>query len=106
MENNTGFKIRAIRSDNETEYCKARVKKILSPSGTKHQTTVPYTPEQNGMAQRMNRTLAEKARSLFNDSDLEKKFWTEAINTGVKDGTPEGIWSGLKPNLKHLRVFG
>jgi hypothetical protein len=48
-----------------------------------NQRTVPYTPEQNGMAQRENRTTVEKARSMLAEAALSKKFWAEAVNTAT-----------------------
>lgn len=48
-----------------------------------NQTTVPYSSQQNGMAERMNRTVIEKARCLLIQSRLQKKFWAEAANTEV-----------------------
>ncbi|KXJ79375.1 hypothetical protein RP20_CCG001137 [Aedes albopictus] len=51
--------------------------------GIIHQTTCPYTPQQNGVAERMNRTLVEKARCMLNDSKLPKKFWAEAVSTAA-----------------------
>jgi len=78
---------------------------------------VPYTPEQNGLAERTNRTLIEKARCMLFDAKLENELWAEAINTavyiinyspsrGLKNQTPEELWTGNKPNLEHLRIFG
>lgn len=85
--------------------------------GIIHQKTNPYSPEQNGLCERMNRTLIEKARCLLFDAGLDKEFWAEAINTAVylqnrivKSGlnhcTPFELWTGSKPNLSHLRIFG
>lgn len=68
-----------------------------------HQTTCPYTPEQNGAVERINRTLVEKARSMLNDVGLPKKFWVEAVSTAAYlvnrsptrslETTPEEAWS-------------
>lgn len=117
IENQTGLKIKILRTDNGTEYCNASFLSILRKAGIQHQTTVPYTPEQNGVAERMNRTIVEKARCMLFDADLNKPFWAEAVSTAVflinrsptrclKDITPEEAWSGKKPNLNNLRVFG
>lgn len=86
-------------------------------SGINHQKTNPYTPEQNGLCERMNRTIIEKARCLLFDAKLSKEFWAEAVNTafylqnrivkaGLKNCTPYEVWTGSKPNLSHLRIFG
>lgn len=71
----------------------------------------------NGTAERMNRTLVEKARCLLNEAHLKKDFWAEAVSTAaylvnrsptrsIGGKTPEEMWTGRKPNLKHLRIFG
>ena len=91
------------------EFCKKK--------GFQHQYTTSYTPEQNGVAERFNRTIAENMRAMLYHAKLPKKFWTEPINTAVYlknrsphsylDGlTPFEIFHGQKPNLSHLRVFG
>ena len=72
--------------------------------------------EQNGVAERMNRTIADRVRCLLIDSGLHKKFWAGAVVTAayllnrmpVRNNTryPEEIWSNKIPNLKHIRIFG
>lgn len=71
IEKQTRKQIKTLRTDNGGEYMS---------SGMIHQMTVAYTPEQNGVAERMNRTLTEKAKCYLFDADLPKKFWAEAIN--------------------------
>ena len=78
--------------------------------------TIPKTPEQNGVAERLNRTLVEMARSMLLDGKLKLKFWAEAVSTAVylKNRTPSSAlkitpyeaWHGSKPKVDHLRVFG
>ena len=72
-----------MRSDNGTEYVNLRMMNFMKSNGILHQTSVPFNPEQNGMAERMNRTIVEKARCLLIDSCLGKRFWAEAVNTAV-----------------------
>jgi hypothetical protein len=77
---------------------------------------VPYTPEQNGKAERLNRTLMEKVRSMMADCDLPAEAWGEAMYTATylrnrspvtnKECTPFEVITGTKPNLSHLKVFG
>ena len=80
-----------------------------------HEFTVPKTPEQNGVAERMNRTLVESVRSMLIDAKLPQRFW--ALSTAVylknrsptkavKDVTPYEAWRKEKPKVEHLRVFG
>ena len=77
----------------------------------------PYTPEQNGVAERMKRIIADRVRCMLIDSGLYEKFWAEALITAayllnrmpIRNHTrcPEEIWSYKKPNLKHdIRIFG
>lgn len=115
-EQQTGKLIKILRSDNGTEYCNGAMSEFLRSSGIIHQTTVPYTPEQNGVAERMNRTLVEKARCMLFDAKLPTKFWGEAVVTAAYlvnriprrecNKSPEELWSGKKPDLSNLRIFG
>lgn len=86
-------------------------------NGMIHQTTNVYTPQQNGVAERMNRTIVERAKCMIFDAKLDKSYWAEAVNTAVYvinrsinsilvDNTPEGIWTGSKVNLSNIRIFG
>lgn len=111
-------KIKILRTDNGSEYCNADFKKFLKIEGILHQTTAPYTPQQNGKAERINRTLVEKARCLLADSGMSKEFWAETVSTAaylynrtpsrilVDYKSPEEVFSNEKPNLKYLKVFG
>jgi hypothetical protein len=76
-----------------------------------------YTPEQNGSAERDNRTLMEAARTLLNARKFEPRFWAEAVNTvvsvlnltgtsSVKRTTPHELWIQKEPRIKDLRIFG
>lgn len=115
VEKETGKSIKTLRTDNGTEYFK--LKSFLEEHGIKHQKTVSYTPQQNGVAERANRTIIDKAVTLLQESHLPKCLWGEAVNTviyvknriftvAVKGKTPEEVWSGKKIDLSHLRVFG
>lgn len=117
VENQTGKRIKAIRSDNGTEFFNEAFTNLFNKCGIIHQKTNPYTPEQNGLAERMNRTIVEKAKCMLADAKLAVKFWAEAVNTsvylinrsisaGLVNKTPEEVWSGNKPNLSNLRIFG
>ena len=75
-----------------------------------------YTPEQNGTAERYNRTICESARAMIVQSGLPKGFWAEAVATAVHvrnrlptkatNQTPHALWFNKKPNIQHLKVFG
>lgn len=117
VENQTERTIKIFRTDNGGEFCSNEFSRFLKQNGIIHQTTNPYTPEQNGLAERMNRTIVEKAKCMLFDAKLNVSFWAEAVNTAVYlinrsvasalvDKTPEEIWTGVKPDLSHLRIFG
>ncbi|GJQ68757.1 hypothetical protein Trydic_g17289 [Trypoxylus dichotomus] len=74
-ENDTGNKVRILRSDNGLEFVSGEMEKLLKEHGIRHQRTVAYTPEQNGKAEREMRTLVEAARTLLKAKKLEKCFW-------------------------------
>lgn len=117
VENQTGKRIKKFRSDNGTEYDNDRFTKLFDAAGIEHQFTVPYTPQQNGVAERYNRTIVERAKCLLHDANLPKSYWAEAVNMAVHlinrsvnansgNKTPEEIWSGEKVNLSQLKLFG
>eukprot|EP00253_Pinus_taeda_P009126 PITA_09126 len=79
--------------------------------------TTPYTPQQNSVVEPRNRTVVEMARSMLQHKNVSNKFWAEAVFTAVyllnrsptqavKGKTPEEVWSGHKPKISHLKVFG
>lgn len=117
-ETHTGQKIAKIRCDNGGEYISNKFRAICDGAGIQIQYTEPYTPQHNGVAERMNRTLLEKARSMIADSKMSKEFWGEAVYCAAyisnrspsraidSDATPVELWTGKKPNLSRLRVFG
>jgi Integrase core domain/GAG-pre-integrase domain len=118
VERQTGRKIRVLRSDNGGEYMSTEFTKHLEQGGIKHELSVPYTPEQNGVAERLNRTLLNSVRTMLKHMDCEKKWWTEAVTTACyvknrvtsarlpSNTTPYEIWFGTRPNVSHMRVFG
>ncbi len=117
-EKHTGQSIQSLRSDNGGEYISNDFKSYLSSLGIQHQLTVPYTPQQNGVAERMNRTLLDLVRSMLHSRSIPKKFWAEALATAVyvrnrsissslpRYATPFHLWNETSPDVSHLRVFG
>jgi transposase InsO family protein len=83
VENETGLMIKKLRSDNGGEYEDIGFKSFCSENGIRFERTVPGTPQQNGVAERMNHTLTERARSMRIQSGLSKQLWAEAINTAA-----------------------
>lgn len=82
-ENQTGRRIKAIGTDNGKEFVNREFSAFLRSCGIHHQTSIPHTPQQNGLAERTNRTIAERARCLLAESDLPTTFWAEASSTAV-----------------------
>ena len=111
-------KLKIFRTDRGGEYLSTEFKNFLSEQGIVHQVTMAGTPQQNGVAERLNRTLQEKARSMMVSSGMNGKFWGEAVMSAcylrnrspsralAQEKTPEEMWSGWKPSVGHLKVFG
>ncbi|OWZ01945.1 Integrase, catalytic core protein [Phytophthora megakarya] len=78
-----GERIKCLRSDNGTEFVNKSMDKICQQYGIVHQKTVPYSPQQNGVAERMNRTIMEKARSMLHYKGVSAMWWVEAVNRTV-----------------------
>lgn len=117
VENQLERKIKVIRSDNCLEYCNKEFQQFCRKHGIQHQTSNVYTPQQNGVAERMNRTLVERAKCLLFDAELDKQYWAEAINMAaylinrsassvLVERTPKKSWTGVKVDLSNLQIFG
>ena len=113
----TEKRLKAIRADNGGEYTSRKFQEYHKTEGVRHELTVPKNPEQNGVAERINRTLIETARSMLIDSHLPHSFWAEAVSTAaylrnrsptkaVAEMTPYEAWTGKRPQVDGLRVFG
>uniref|UniRef100_A0A251SKN6 Putative zinc finger, CCHC-type n=1 Tax=Helianthus annuus TaxID=4232 RepID=A0A251SKN6_HELAN len=109
--------IKTLRSDRGGEYCSNEFQEYLKVNGIRHQLTNSYSPQQNGVAERKNRTLMELSRSMMNAKELPTCYWAEAVacatyilnRTVTKTRpniTPYEAWNGNKPNVEHLKVFG
>ena len=81
VENQTGKKIKILRTDNGTEYETNEFKKFFREAGINMETTIVYTPEQNGIAERKNKTIVEASHAMLCDQGLLKFLWGEAANT-------------------------
>ena len=118
VKKETGMNIKALRSDRGDEYMSEKFKQFLKENGIRSESTAAYSPQQNGVSERLNRTLVEVARSMISHAGLSKTYWAESVATttylhnqmvlaAIKSGiTPYQLWYGKKPNLKHLQVFG
>ena len=117
VENQTEKKIKVLRTDNCGEFCSKEFEEFCKKCGIVRQKTTPYTPQQNGVAERMNKTLMERARSMLSGVRLGQEFWAKAVETtcylvnrspssALEDKTPQEVWTSKKPSFSHLRVFG
>lgn len=117
VENQTGKKIKVLRSDNGGEYIDRKFVDFCASEGIRREFTIPYTPQQNGVAKWKNRDIIGVVRAMIHDWGLPLFLWVEACNTTVYlqnksphkslgNLTPEEAFSGEKPQLTHLRIFG
>ncbi|PNF28857.1 hypothetical protein B7P43_G04431, partial [Cryptotermes secundus] len=117
IETETGLTIKTVRSDNGGEFCGKLFNEMLKQKGIKREFSVPYNPQQNGTAERANRSILEKTRCMLYDSGCNKRYWAEAAQTAVyllnrsphkklKNQLPEEIWTGKKIDLSHIKIFG
>ena len=116
-ENYTGYRIKHLHSDGGGEYISSQFTTYLHIEGIHRQITVARTPQQNGKAERFNRTIMESVRSMLHATGLPAKFWGDAVMTAVylcnrlptralNGVTPYEAWRGEKPDLSHLKVWG
>ena len=117
VTNTTEKKIKILRSDNGGEYASKEFSNYLKEKGIQQQLSVPRTPQQNGVAERMNRIIQETARSMMHNAGQDKKFWAEAVCTAVMirnrsptvsidNMTPYECFYGRKPDMSHFKAFG
>ncbi|CAL9010602.1 unnamed protein product, partial [Prunus brigantina] len=113
----SGFKIKSLRSDRGGEFLSGEFNRFCEESGIQRQLTVAYSPQQNGVAERKNRTVVEMAKSMLHEKGVPYEFWAEAINTTVyllnrcptkalNKVTPFEAYTGRKPGIAHLKIFG
>ena len=113
----TGHELKVLRTDGGGEYINEQFNTVLFTLGIERQVTVAYTPQQNGVAERANRTIMEAARSMLHAAGLPLDFWEYAVAVAVylrnrsptkalAEATPYEAWRGEKPDLSHIRVFG
>ncbi|KAG7536931.1 Reverse transcriptase RNA-dependent DNA polymerase [Arabidopsis suecica] len=117
VTNQFNAKIKILRTDNGGEYTSNKLKDHLEKCGILHQTSCPYNPQQNGVAERKNRHLMEVSRAMMFQKHMPKRFWGDAVMTAcylinriptriLKDKSPFEILNKLSPNIDHLKVFG
>ncbi len=116
-ENMSACKLGTLCSYRRGEYMSSYFNSFLAEHGIKHQSTVPYTPQQNGVAERKNMSLMEMARCMVKSQALPHSCWLEAVmcatyvlnrcpTKALQSITPYEAWHGRKPSVAHLHVFG
>lgn len=106
-----------LRTDRGSEFTSNEFEEYCTSYRINRQLTAAYTPQQNGVKERKNRTILNMVRSMISGKMMSKVFWPEATNwvihvlnrsptLAVKDVTPEEAWSGTNPTVNHFRIFG
>lgn len=117
VENGNDKKVQIFRTDRGGEFSSKQFISYCEEAGITRQFTAPYSPQQNGVVERRNRTVVEMARSFLKEKQLPLMLWGEAIRhsiyvlnrlptRSVSGMTPYEAWCGNKPNIGHIRVFG
>ncbi|GJU99983.1 putative RNA-directed DNA polymerase [Tanacetum coccineum] len=117
VETETGKVVKALRTDRGGEYLSDAFKNFCLEHGVKRQLTTRFTPQQNGVAERKNRTVINMVVSMLAAKNMPKKFWAEATmwsfyvlnrcpTKALTNITPQEAWSGIKPTVDHFRVWG
>jgi transposase InsO family protein len=116
-EKATGHRIATLRTDGGGEYTSGAFTSYLRKEGIQRQITPPHTPEHNGVAERMNLIIFGAVRSMLHRARLPATFWAEAARNAVyvrnrcptravKGKTPYEMWTGNRPSIENIRVFG
>nr|GEX27830.1 zinc finger, CCHC-type [Tanacetum cinerariifolium] len=116
VENQKGKKIQILKSDRGGEYFSTEFSSYCESQGLIDQRTTPYTPQQNGVAERKNKGLQDMINTMLVSANLPKNLWGEAllIACHVSNRTtakklkvsPYEVWNGRKPNISYFRVWG
>ena len=117
IEQETGSSIKTFRSDRGGEFNSQEFQEFCSESGIKRHLTAPYSPQQNGVVERRNRTLLEMTRSILKHMEVPNWLWGEAVRHStylinriatrtLVLKTPYESFKKKRPNIEHLRVFG
>ncbi|KAB2603157.1 hypothetical protein D8674_004162 [Pyrus ussuriensis x Pyrus communis] len=101
-----GYKIKYLRSDRGGEFLSSEFSDYCNVSRIQRQLTMSYTPQQNGVLERKNRTVVEMAKTMLHEKGMPYQFWAEAVHTALDKKTPFESYSGRKPGIAHLKIFG
>ena len=109
--------MKALRSDNGGEFISGEFKDFCTAEGIRRELITPHNPQQNGVAEWKNRKIVGAARAMLHDQGLPIHLWAEASNTAIYVqnrcphkilgmSTPEEAFSGKRPDISHLKIFG
>jgi transposase InsO family protein len=115
-QNEFDVKVMKIRSDNDSKFKNTQVEDFLNEEGIKQEFLAPYTPQQNGVAERKNCTLIEMTRTMLDEYKTSDRFWAEGVNTAchatnrlylhkLLKKTSYELLTGNKPNVSYFWVF-
>ncbi|KAM1699812.1 hypothetical protein ACFX2K_031115 [Malus domestica] len=117
VELQSGFKVKSLRSDRDGEFLSSEFTKFCETKGIQRQLTMAYTPQQNGVVERKIRIVVEMAKTMLHDRGVPYVLWAEAVHTAVYilnrcptkalgNTTSFEAYSGRKPGIAHLKIFG
>ena len=117
IETQTGKKVKRIRCDGGSEFLNKELKAFAKKKGIVIETSAPYTQQQNGVAERFNRTTGEHALAMLKEAGMSNGFWPEAHEYAsyvqnrsptrvLNKLTPYEAFYGKKPDVSALRIFG
>ena len=117
IDNHTENKIKTFRLDNGREFTSNEFKELCKDSGIKRELSTPYNPQQNGVAERKNRTIMEVARAMLHDQYLPIHIWVEVARISLyvlnrtsyrvlKNKMLEEVFFSKKPEVNHFRIYG
>ncbi|SCV67076.1 BQ2448_5722 [Microbotryum intermedium] len=117
VELEMGVTLKVLRTDNGGEYCSRAFTEFCKARGTHQQYSIPHTPQQNGRAKRVNRSIVKGVLALLADAHLPNTFWEEAVayfvycknqcqHSALDKATPDFIWQGRRTNASALHPFG
>ena len=116
VENKNEKGLKTFRTDCGHEYLSHQFKEFCEEKGILRHLTIPRTTQQNGVAERRNKTLLDMTRSMMAQANLPISFWGDSLLTAAYilnkvpsqsvSSTPYELWHGKKPNLEHLCLWG
>ena len=117
VEKQSGHYIKVLRTERDGEYISKEFLRFCKENDIQKQFTTRYTPQQNNVAERKNRTIMDMVRSMLKAKHFPNEYWVEAANCAayilnrcppkvVMNRVSEEAWSGIKQHVTHMRVFG